>query len=221
MRKFKNRKKLNVISIFLILDLLVIFAIFKISNASYYSEAIGSATMRVALYAFRYDGMHAVDNLDSNINNTESTSIELGKLLPGDVKYYKFRVYNTDMNGAVADTDISYELKISTTTNIDLDYELYINQSPFSSKANNIIQFDDEDDVIETDEYGTYFRTFAIPEKCFKYGSEKYDEYTLKVTFPNEYNNISYQDLIESIKIQLTSKQVLPGDVVNYNNVCR
>ncbi len=219
MRKFRNKKRLNVISIFLIFDLLVIFSIFKISNASYSSEAVGSATMEVALYAFRYTGIEEVSSLDATLNN-KTIDINLGEMIPGDMKYYKFRIYNTDENGVVADTDISYNLKIITTTNIDLEYELYLNQSMLSSKANNLIDSNKEYQI-ETDDWGTYFRTFTVPEKCFEFGEKKYDEYTLKVVFPEKYKNLSYQDLIESIKIQIVSKQVFPEDDVKVNNICR
>ena len=51
---------------------------------------------------------------------------------------------------------------------------------------------------------------------------EKVDSrYTLVVEFPEEYSEIIYQDLIESIKIQLESKQVLPGDSVLDEGICR
>lgn len=217
--KRRNKKRLNVISVFLVFDMLIIFSIFRISNASYSSEAIGSADMEVALYAFRYGGMQNVDSLDSEMNN-ETIDVNLGDLLPGETKYYKFRIYNTDDQNVKADTDISYDLKIITTTNIDLDYELYLNQSAFSSNANDLL-LDNNLSEVGTDEWGTYFRTFVVPEKCFKYDDVKYDEYTLKVTFPEEYKNIEYQDLIESIKIQLLSRQVFEDDLAYQNNICR
>lgn len=219
MKKMRNRKRLNVISIFLVFDIFIIFSIFRISNASYSSEALGSAEMEVALYAFRYGGIQNVDSIDGEMNN-ETIDINLGELLPGETKYYKFRIYNTDENDVKADTDIAYDLKIITTTNIDLEYELYLNQSMYSSRAKDLIDSNNTSQV-GTDEWGTYFRTFVVPQKCFKFDEKKYDEYTLKVTFPLKYKNIEYQDLIESIKIQMVSKQVFEDDLAHKNNICR
>ena len=40
------------------------------------------------------------------------------------------------------------------------------------------------------------------------YNSEIVDNYTLEVTLPNSYKNSKYQDMIESIKLQLVSEQM-------------
>ena len=39
--------------------------------------------------------------------------------------------------------------------------------------------------------------------------------------FPEQYSQVLYQDLIESIKVQVESKQVVPGDYADINNICR
>lgn len=220
MRKMRNRKRLNVISVFLVFDILIIFSIFRISNASYSSEAVGSAEMEVALYAFRYGGIQNVGSMDGEMNN-ETIDINLGDILPGETKYYKFRIYNTDENDVKADTDIAYDLKIITTTNIDLEYELYMNQSVYSSSARDLLDDTGFLGQVGTDEWGTYFKTFVVPQRCFKFDAKKYDEYTLKVTFPEMLKSTDYQDLIESVKIQMVSKQVFEDDIAHKNNICR
>lgn len=221
-RRFLNKTHINMLTIFLILDLFLIFGLLRSSNAIYTSTATSDSAMEVALYAFRYGGLDEVDGTSANPSVLEqSLDVNLGSIKPGDVKYYNFKVYNTDESGIVSDTNISYELKIIVTTNIQLEYELYYNQSSQSAHASSLISNSDISDQIETDEWGTYFRTFAVDEKCFRYGQEKYDSYTLKVTYPSNFNSSAYQDLIESIKIQLKSKQVLPGDAAELNNICR
>lgn len=219
-RKFQKKRQFSFLTVFLILDLFIIFATFKTSNASYTSTAIGNTEMDVALYAFTFDGVKESDSVDATYGG-QTLDINLGDIAPGDSKYYKFQVYNSDGQGHAADTNISYELKIITTTNINLEYELYVNQSAYSTNKASLIDSSQLDDQISTDDFGTYYRIFTIPERCFKYGVEKFDEYTLKVTFPKEYSNSSYQDLVESVKIQLVSKQVLPGDDASNNNICR
>jgi hypothetical protein len=221
-RRYLNKTQINMLTVFLVLDLFLIFGLLRSSNAVYTSIATSDSAMEVALYAFRYGGLDEVNGTGANPTTLEqSLDVNLGNIQPGDVKYYNFKVYNTDENGTVADTNISYELKIIVTTNIQLNYELYYNQNSQSAQASSLISNSNISDQVETDEWGTYFRTFAIDEKCFRYGSAKYDEYTLKVTFPSNYNSSVYQDLIESIKIQLKSKQVLPGDSAEVNNICR
>lgn len=200
MRRFSKRKKVNVIYAFLIIDLFAIFAIFNISHASYTAEAIGDASMDVALYAFRLES----DNQVKEIN--------LGSFDPGQEKTYIFKVYNTNKKGITSDTDIIYNLKIITTTNIKLEYSLTM-----AGSSENLIE--SPENYEGTDAWGTTYNFFLGPEKCFKHGSEKFDSYTLKIKFPD--NSALYQDLIESIKVQITSKQALPEDIQALGGVCR
>ena len=218
-KRFLDKKNMNFITVFLIVDLLIIFALIKTANATYTSVAKSTADMEVALYSFRYDGMYNSDDLAGT--NTQSVDITLGEIAPGDTKYYKFKVYNTDEAGTLADTNISYTLKVIATTNINLNYKLYLNEN--SMTGNEEIDCSEITDVTTTDSFGTYFRTFTVDERCFKFDGVKFDEYTLKVNLPNtdEFKKDKNQDLVESIKVQLTSKQVLPGDAVLTRGVCR
>ncbi len=219
-RRYIQKKKIDFIIIFLVLDFIAILTMFQTSNASYESKAVGKAAMDVALYAFRYEGMNELDGVDGNVTN-QSLSVDLGNIKPGETKYYKFNVYNTDEKGTVADTNISYKLKLITTTNLQLYYKLYLNENRLSANASNLLTGTDVSESIISDGYGTFFNVFALTEKCFKYGAEKVDQYTLEVTFPNEYSTSDYQDMVESIKIQLESRQVLPGDNAANQNICR
>lgn len=227
MNKFVDKKRINFLTIFLLLDLFAIITIFRTSNASYSSKAIGTSEMEVALYAFRYEGVSELDGVNGG-TVVDSVDVKLGDISPGETKYYRFNIYNflMDENNKekLTETSISYNLKLITTTNLPLTYSLYLNQSPYSSNANDLLKTSGSgtlDDVI-TDGFGTYYKVFPVDPKCFKLGGDlKYDQYTLAVHFPEEYSGILYQDLIESIKIQVESKQVLPGDPVLNSNVCR
>ena len=57
MRRFKTKKNMNFLSVFLILDVLLAFTMLKTSSASYTSTVDGVAEMDVALYAFNYSGL--------------------------------------------------------------------------------------------------------------------------------------------------------------------
>ena len=48
-KSFKQKKRINFLSVFLILDILVLFTMFRTSNATYTSNALGSSAMEVAL----------------------------------------------------------------------------------------------------------------------------------------------------------------------------
>lgn len=209
--------KLNVITVFLIFDIVLTVLMFKTSNATYTSTAVSKAEMDVALYAFRHGGMEQVE--DENTASGESIDINMGDLYPGESKYYKFRVYNTDQNGTRTDTSVAYDLKIITTTNVGYKYELFYNQSPLSTNATSIINSDVANSYTTmTDDYGTYYQVFTVDQKCFGFKNDVFDEYTLKVTFDEssgKFLNSSYQDLIESIKIQFETKQVLPADGID------
>ena len=227
-RKFQVQKRTNFLFVFLVLDLFVLLTIFNPSNASYVSEALGTAEMEVALYAFSYNNLSEYDKDDNLVS--DSVDINLGVIKPGDTKYYKFDVYNyleDAVSGDIfsSETSISYALKIITTTNLPLTYKLYLNQTPFSSSSSDLIGGTDPSSNSEliTDGFGTFYKVFPIDERCFKLDTEelKMDRYTLVVEFPEEYSEVMYQDLIESIKIQLESKQVLPGDSVLDEGICR
>lgn len=227
-RKFQVQKRTNFLFVFLVLDLFALLTIFNPSNASYVSEALGTAEMEVALYAFSYNNLSEYDKDDNLVS--DSVDINLGVIKPGDTKYYKFDVYNyleDAVSGDIfsSETSISYALKIITTTNLPLTYKLYLNQTPFSSSSSDLIGGTDPSSNSEliTDGFGTFYKVFPIDERCFKLDTEelKMDRYTLVVEFPEEYSEVVYQDLIESIKIQLESKQVLPGDSVLDEGICR
>lgn len=227
-RKFQVQKRTNFLFVFLVLDLFALLTIFNPSNASYVSEALGTAEMEVALYAFSYNNLSEYDKDDNLVS--DSVDINLGVIKPGDTKYYKFDVYNyleDAVSGDIfsSETSISYALKIITTTNLPLTYKLYLNQTPFSSSSSDLIGGTDPSSNKEliTDGFGTFYKVFPIDERCFKLDTEelKMDRYTLVVEFPEEYSEVVYQDLIESIKIQLESKQVLPGDSVLDEGICR
>ena len=211
--RYNSRRNVSFIFVFLAVDLLLIFGLLKTSSATYVSEGIGEAPMDVALYAFSYDGLYDV----TTGTDEAALDINLGSLKPGDVKYYSFKVTNAvldeDDNSVKSDTNIIYKLKVITTTNINLKYSLYYNQDPRSSSATDLFVNGSEDiGDYATDDWGTWFKHYAIPAKCLKKENIVVDNYVLKVEFPSEYKDYTYQDLVESIKIQLESKQVVSGD---------
>ncbi len=231
--RYQNQKKMNFISIFLALDILIIFGLLKTSNAVYVADAVGEAPMDVALYAFKYDGLYNVQTggtetaIDINLGSLQPNKKDSQNQYPEDgKKTYHFTVTNRMLNDndelVKTDTNISYKLKVIVTTNIRLNYGLYLNQNPDVAGAVNLLRTNGSDNGVESqDSWGTYFKYYTLDEKCLTKDREVSDDYYLTVEFPEDMIDSKYQDLVESIKIQLESKQVLPEDAISSSGLCR
>lgn len=152
-------------------------------------------------------------------------SIQEQKLLiediyPRDETYtYTFTVSNSK-NNKIAETDIEYNLVITTTTNLPLIYEIQKNGVTYSGIT----------ETLYNDESGTVYKKidFATEENSYPlvmdtissttFNKTKItDEYTLVVKFPtqsyvggvevNNRENLNYPDLMEDIKITLSARQ--------------
>ena len=148
-------------------------------------------------------------NIAFYLTKTEymTKNIKLADIKPSNNPYiYTFKVGNVDGNKR-SEVDISYILKIITTTNIPLRYELYMNEDYQLSTATNLIS--NENKVIEPDEDGTYFQTFTFEEEKLYYSTDKTNEYTLLVYYDITENNAKYQDTVESIRIVVDSSQII------------
>lgn len=179
------------IIVFLLIDLLAVLIIVNTSNARYESTAVSSTELEVALYA---------------LEENDTYTIALDEMVPREDPYvYRFTVTNTDKNGHLTDTRLFYDLKIITTTNMHLDYELYKNQNYLSSGATSIVNLD----IVAPDEDGTFFRTLTTSRVYFGYQQVETNEYTLLVYFPETFKDSKYQDLIESIQIRIDSQQAV------------
>ncbi len=191
----KNRKKLYTFIItFLVMDLIVTFTLFNVSNARYESNAVSETELDVALFA---------------LAENDDYYITLNKMVPREDPYvYRFSISNTDPNGTLTDVKMQYDLKIITTTNLPLEYELYKNQNYLSSSAINRIN----EDIIAEDADGTFFRTLTTDREVFGYNAVATNNYTLLVYFSEDNTDSIYQDLIESIQINIDAKQLVDGE---------
>ena len=182
-----------IIICFLFLDLAVMMILFNVSNARYESNAVSNTELDVALFA-----------LEENSNYT----ISLDNMVPRSDPYvYNFSVTNTDKNGNLTDVKMNYNLRIIATTNLELEYELYMNQNYLSSNATSA----KTNDVITADDYGTFFRTITTAQQTFGFQTVETNQYTLLVYFPETFKNSKYQDQIESIQINIESEQKVDG----------
>lgn len=186
----KKRKKALTKLVILVLLLILVIRIFTLTLSKFQSTSYSEANVDLAFYLLNVDKQSMTLNLDS--------------IFPRDTPYvYSFSIGNT--NGQkTSEIDIEYDLEIKTTTNLPLTYELYLNQNYTDNGAINIIT---SNQIIQ-DENLTYFRQITTNKKVLRYTSAETNVYNLVVYFPSTYNTTNYQDIFESIEINVNSRQV-------------
>ena len=134
------------------------------------------------------------------------TEIKLTDLQPSVTPYvYSFTVANN--NGVDrTETSLEYTLSLRTTTNLPLQYELYLDEDYQDSSSTNL--FDTSEIMVDDD--GMYFLKVSIPKRTFGYTQNEIDNYTLVIYFPYQYRDYNYQNMIESIELIVDSKQIIP-----------
>ena len=187
-----NRRKNKLIAKSILTFIMLIIAIILINKtlSKYESSSISDVGVDVAFYMLKEDHM--------------SMNVALPEIVPSDVPYvYTFSIGNND-NKNRTQTAIEYDLEIITTTNLPLQYELYINKNYNEAGAVNIIN---GNDVVQ-DEDGTYFRHISTLTKTFGYKQDETNIYYLVVYLPKQYDSIDYQNVIESMEIIVNSRQI-------------
>lgn len=217
-----NKKRLFKSLIIISLLIIIIVAVIQIRKtlAKYESEATAERDVDVAFWA--------VDN------SFQTQRLLIDNIFPStDTFDYTFKVSNFDpgvldseIDDQIAETDIEYEIVLTTTTNLPLSYEIQRNGTTYTN-----IQ-----EEIYADANGTYYRelrfgttanpfplvmnTITDTDGDGTYTKSKVtDNYKLKVTFPvesyvngeivNNRANLEYADLMEDVKIELSARQVI------------
>ncbi len=190
-----NKKKMLLISKIglFVLVLFIIVAIVPFTISKYETISSGEINSNIAFYLFHDDYM---------VKNVSLSNVDFSQ------GYYilNFTISN-QKDTKVSDVDITYILKIITTTNLPFEYELYENENYDSTGATNLISSNNT--VVEKDSDGTYFQTFTMNEEELLYRTPKVNSYTLVVKFADYYRNYKYQDMVESVRIVIDSKQII------------
>ncbi|MBR3882284.1 MAG: hypothetical protein IKJ36_03345 [Clostridia bacterium] len=184
--RFKRRLKL-IMAIFV---LLLVHRIVFNSFSLYESNATTTANIEVAYFL-----------LDDTY---EEKTIMLEDMKPGDTKEVDIAISNyfldEEGNEVITETDMQYTFKLRTTTNLPLEYSIFLNQS--SDSGTNIVQMD----TIQ-DDHDTYFYQLLEDTREFSYEDGQTNTYTLKITLPEQYNNVEYQNVIECIEVVVDGQQ--------------
>ena len=189
--KSKNKKLLIAKLIILILCVIIVARIFALVLSRYESNTNSNANVDIAFYLLKED--------------YKQMTLNLGTILPKNEKYvYTFSIGNEE-GSKVAEVDLRYNLKIRTTTNLPLTYELYRDQDYDNPNSANIIRTNE----VTKDEDGTSFRNIGTDEVLLRYKEPETNTYYLVVNFPENYNEKTYQDIIEMIEISVDAKQVI------------
>lgn len=188
MKEKGNKNKIFLIKILIFLFcIIIIFFLIKGTLSRFVSDASAVGSLSTAMYIIS--------------EGYESMSLKLDEILPRSEPYeYFFSVSNFKDSNRI-EVNLEYELKIVTTTNLPLTYELYLNDD----NSTNIIT----SDIVSKDEYGTYFRTLSTEKKTFGFTEDESNFYKLVIYFPEKYRDIQYQDVIEGIEIQVNSSQII------------
>ncbi len=192
--KMFNKKRLSIsLMLFILVELLLIFLSMDIFTSSRYETAVTSQnSIRTAIYL--------LDDTYQTVN------VRLPDVVPDNSQYkYSFSVsnYNEDDH---ADTNIKYRVHIRTTTNMEIEYDLF-----------NTLDIDDAEsyvssDTVVQDYNGTHFRHIYTAYNTMLYSEDKTDYYTILFTFPDDFINSKYSGIAEMIEINIESTQILDSD---------
>lgn len=132
----------------------------------------------------------------------QSENIKLDSIIPSENEYmYDFSVANFENNDR-CETDMEYEIVISSTTNLPLEYKLYevIDNVDTELLTTNQLLTDDD---------GMYFKELKTEKYEFSYLTNQKRVYRLGINFPIEYSSIDYQGIIEGVVLNINSKQII------------
>lgn len=192
-RYFKEKTKLILFLIGLILILFFARYLFGLAYSRYEVRAKINANIDKALYIFEDEKLTF---------NLEPTGI-----IPRDDPYtYKFSVSNFNASKE-SDVDISYKVSIRTTTNLPIQLKLYRNELYDSETSVNLLN----GSSVAQDEDSAWYRVYNVTDEFeFLYTSKSTDVFTLVISFPSVYSeNPIYADYIENIEVTLESKQII------------
>lgn len=190
---FEEKKRLLLFGLLLICTLFLAFNLLQYAYSRYEIRAKVNANIDKALYIFE-------DN--KTIFNIEPTGI-----IPRNEPYtYRFSVSNYNANKH-SDVDISYQVKVRTTTNLPINISMYCNELPETAGATNLFQ----GSTTTQDEDGAWYREYTdISSHEMAYDDDTTDIYTVVISFPSLYsNNIVYANYLESVEVILESHQII------------
>ena len=188
-KKFLLISKINILFLFL----LILIKFLPVTFSKYQSSGIVNVDTSIAFYLLEVGKLNK--------------SIKISDLVPRSEPYvYNFTISN-QKESKISDVDIEYVLKIRTTTNLPLQYKLYLNSDYRDSSSVNLIN--DNNSVIEKDDDGTYFQEFTFNKEKLYFSTPKVNTYTLLIYFNESDEDAIYQDNIELVELNVDSSKIV------------
>ncbi len=197
--KFKNSPYMNERLRFL----LFAFALFLILFLARY--LLGMAYAR---YEVRSKINANIDKALYIFNDTKlSFNLNPKGIVPSNTAYdYRFSVANftTDKE---SDVDITYQIKVKTTTNLPIEVKLYRNELPDAAGAVNILS----GATLEQDSDNSWYRLYqTVDFYDMNYSNHTTDIYTMTISFPESVGlTTTYARMIEHVQVIIESKQIV------------
>lgn len=173
--------------LFLIIVLIILVVFFSGITYSFFNSGVFLKSTNQGIASFIFE-----------TNNVDYINFNLSDLLPGDEKEYLFSVTNSK-DKKISDVTVEYQLRIKTYHFIPLTISLY----KIDGEQENLVGNCDE----TSSRNSKNELVCNMPINKFEKGTEKLDNYKLKIVFPEEYNDATYSGLVDYIKIELDSWQ--------------
>lgn len=175
--------------IFLIIILVISVTFFSGITYSFFNSSATFKSTNQGIASFVFE-TNKVDYIELNIND----------IVPGDEKEYLFSVTNSKED-IISDVTTEYQLTIKTYHFIPLNINLYLIEE---EKEILIGKCDETSSRNSNNEL-----VCNMPLKVLNKSEKSNDDYKLKISFPSEYNDISYSNLVDYINIEIESWQKL------------
>lgn len=193
MKMFNKKRLILSIILFILVAMLLIIIKMDVFTLSRYETTVTSQNnIQTAIYL--------LDDTYQTIN------VKLPDIIPSNNQYaYTFSISNYN-ESSHSDTNLKYRIHIRTTTNMEIEYELYntleIDEAESFIQSNTIVQ----------DINGTHFRHIYTDYSTMLYSDDETDNYTLLFTFPTDFRDARYSGIAEMIEINIESMQILESD---------
>lgn len=160
-------------------------------------------------YASYQSSARLVTNIDKAVYLLDSTkmsfNIDSEQIVPSvDPYVYKFSVSNFNDVGS-SEINLTYGVKIITTTNLPITVQLYRNENYDDATATGLLS----GARIVQDDDGAWYNIYdSFSKYDMDYTDKVTDIYTLVINFPKTYSSsTTYADCIENIEIDIESSQ--------------
>ena len=139
-------------------------------------------------------------------NNLDHIDLDLNGLVPGENKEYLFTVTNTNKKNKISEVTVEYKLIIKTYHFMPLVINLY----KIEEEKEELLGSCDETEGRNANNE----LVCVMPLETLANGVEEKDDYKLVITFPNEYNDATYSNLVDYMSIEIESWQKILEEVV-------